>query len=1016
MNSITKNTHFFINKCDFLSLFLNEGSNIFVVSKGNNKQRPKKTPMVTKSANQPVFSRVAALFLVLIATMVFSKVEGQGWEVTFGGAKEDIAEALVQTRDGGFLIAGYSESFGTDTDMDVYLIRTDVDGNILWSQIYDEGYIERAYDVIETEEGDFLVVGSMNQLGTQPNVYVLKISAAGKQIWSKTYGHPDTASQANEIARASDGGYIVVGHTQGTNNRKKDILLMKIDDNGELLWEKEYGGLKDDEGRAIVNYKNGFVFVGFSDNEAPNSFDKDIVVYRVDSNGDSIWYYRDGTTQREEANDVIITQDGNIVVAGTVNDSSEPYIFKLDGETKEAKWKSIVPVGPRGDEAVAIVELPDGSLVFTGITEASDQNLDGLIGKLDSKGNKIWINNLGENKRTDFGQDIVTTYDGGFAIAGYTAVGSLAFINDILLIKTDAEGNTITNFVSGQVYYDKDGACDFDLGDEPLKEWLVKVTGGNKTYFGTTDENGEYRILVDTGRYNVQLLPTTDYWESCIAGGYNINLTNFYDTTSLNFPVFVAQACPYLEVDISTPFLAVCSDVEYTVTYCNLGTSKASDAYVEVTLDKNLTYNSSSIPFASRNENMFTFDLGDLEISECGSFTIQTQMACEGIAMGQAALVKAHIYPDTVCLEPGPNWDGSSIIVSGQCEQDSVQFSLRNIGRNDMARPSRYFVIQDDIILRESEIQLNAGETRSLAYRANGATYRIIAEQTEDHPGRSYPTVAIEGCTEDGQATTGFVTQFPEDDQDNFIDIDAQEVIGFIENVELRGYPKGYQDSLIAANTEITYKIFFKNTGTDTVTRVVIRDTLPQTLDIATLIPGASSHPYRTEIYGGGVLKITLENLELLPDGGANGTSNWGFVNFRIAQKPNNPEGTLITNSAAIYFDLNAPVTTNETRHVVGKFPDFLVTAIKGPTFIPGVEINVRPNPFMESTTFEIKGHNFNRVTLSLFDGMGRRIETKEFVGNQFTYYRNQKLTSGMYFYRLESEGQLINSGKLMVR
>ncbi|MBK7869927.1 MAG: DUF11 domain-containing protein [Saprospiraceae bacterium] len=876
--------------------------------------------------------------MIMFMLAVVSEVKGQGWEVTFGGAKEDQGKALIQTRDGGFLLVGFSESFGSDNDLDVYLIRTDVDGKVIWSQVYDEGFIEHAYDVMETEDGDFLIVGDINTVGTQRNIYLLKVNASGKQMWSRQFGNSTTSQRGEEIVKAVDGGYVIIGSTNDTPTGKFDILLLKVDENGNQMWEKKYGGAKDDEGRAIVQFEDGYVFTGYSDNTAPGSFDRDIVVYKVNANGDPIKYFRDSTTESEEAYDIITTRDGGILVAGKKYDSSNFYLLKLR-DTLSTIFAEAHDVNGFGDEAFGVVELNDGSLVVTGITEVDSQNLGVLIAKCDSNGELIWKRNLGEKKRTDYGEAIVATNDGGFAVAGYTALGDGAFINDVLLIKTDPEGNTITNFISGQVYYDKDGACDFDPGDEPLKEWLIRVdktTGENKTYFGTTDENGRYRILVDTGRYNVKVLPVNEYWETCISGGYNINLTNFYDTTSLNFPAFVAQACPYLEVDVSTPFLAVCSDVEYTVAYCNVGTAEASDAYVEVTLDDKLTYISSSITPTSQNGNTYTYNLGDLEISECGSFTIQTRMGCEGIAIGQATLVSAHIYPDTVCLEPGPEWDGSSIIVSGRCEQDTVSFRIANIGRNDMTRPSRYYIVQDVVILRNAvPFQLGSQQEESISLPDNGATYRLIAEQSVDHPGRSYPTVAIEGCAEDGQdpnsISKGFVIQFPENDRDNFVDIDVQEVIGLTEKVEMRGYPKGYRDSLIAANTEITYKIFFKNTGTDTVSRVVIRDTLPESLDITTFVKGSSSHPYSYEIYGDGVLKITLEDVQLLPNGGVDETSNWGFVNFRIAQKPNNPTKTTITNNAAVYFDLEAPVMTNKVKHVVGQFPDFLVSVKPGP-------------------------------------------------------------------------------------
>ncbi len=1002
-----------LNKRHILSLFSAIIQCIFVLSTEIKRERPKQPDkMSTKKFHHAVSSQLATLLLMLLSVV---GVYAQGWELSYGGSKEDRATALVQTKDGGFLSVGYSESFGSDNDIDVYVVRTDQDGKVLWSQIYDEGFIEQAFDVIEVENGDFLIVGFIrNNVGEQENVYLLRIDASGKMVWSKQYGKTNTYEQGRSLVKAIDGGYVIVGSTKDTPSGEDDILLIKVDAQGNQLWSKNYGGDKDDDGRAITVFRNGYVFVGSSDNILPNTFDNDIVVYRIDAQGNMFWGepVRISSTEREEANDVIVSKDGNIVLAGVINGEGDAYIVKLDSNGAII-WKRPI-IRPFGQEANAIAEVSDGDLVVTGITETSSQNIDILFARLNSLGNELIVSGLGEKSRTDWGEDIVSTTDGGFAIAGYTSL-ALSFIDDVYILKTDLQGNTKTNYISGQVFFDRDGACDYDSGDPLLKEWLVKVTGGNKTYYGATDENGRYRILVDTGRYNVTVLPASQYWESCIAGGYNINLTNFYDTTSLNFPMTVAQACPYLEVDISTPFLAVCSGVEYTVSYCNLGTATAQDAYVEVTLDDKLTYVSSGVPFSSQNGKTYTFQLGNISATTCGSFKIQTQMACEGIAMGQSALVKVHIYPDTLCLEPGPEWDGSSLLVSGECKQDSVQFRIKNVGNGNMSRVQRYYVVQQDVVFINKPFQLGSGQELKENVVKDGSTYRLIAEQTKDHPGRSYPTVAIEGCASDGQdITTGYVTQFPEDDQDNFIDTDVQEIIGSITAAQMRGYPKGYRDSIIAANTEITYNILFKNAGIDTVRRVVIRDTLSPYLDFSTLRLETSSHPYKFDFTGTGILKITFDNIELLPDGSANGTSNWGYITFKISQKPNNTTNTLITNRAAIFFNYAAPVMTNEIRHVIGQFPDFITVDVDQPV-VPGLKIKVSPNPFEEVAKIEVEGHTFNELTLRIFDSVGRQVSVQKFSGNHIMYYRNQMI-AGLYFFRLESEGQLLGSGKLLVR
>lgn len=1013
-NFTLKNTLFFFNKGLFLSLFSAIFSCIFVLSTGIKRERPKRPEkMLKKNIHHRVSHKLATMLLVMFFLFTTKVVQAQGWEVSFGGSKEDRAKALVHTRDGGYLAVGNSESFGADNDMDIYVIRTDADGKKLWEREYDEGYIEQATSVIEIENGDFLIVGFISStVGAQDNIYLLRISPSGQQIWSRQYGSPSTGERGKSIVKGVDGGYVIVGSIkEGTQD---DILLLKVDEEGTQQWTKRYGGNKYDDARAIAAYENGYVFVGATDNLAPGAFDRDIIMYRVDSKGDTVWTNRVGTTQIEEAYDVVVTKDKGIVIVGVQSNNGDAYIAKFTGN-KQLVWENSVR-GPLGDEAHAVTELNDGSLVMAGFTEESGSNIDALLAKFSATGQEIWVSRLGEKNKPEILEDIVATQDGGFAAAGWLQQTIVA-IEDVLIIKTDPQGNTKTNYISGQVFFDRDGACDLDPGDPLLNEWLVKATGGNKTYFGTTDENGRYRILVDTGKYNVIVFPASQYWESCIAGGYNINLTNFYDTTSLIFPMTVAQACPYLEVDISTPFLAVCSDVEYTVSYCNLGTVTAQNAYVDVTLDEKLTFVSSGVPFSSQDGRTYRFQLGNIDAAKCASFKIQTQLACNGIAQGQSVLVKAHIYPDTVCLQPGPEWDGSSLIVSGECQQDSIQFSVKNIGNGDMTRPAQIVVIQDDIMFLSRPVTLNAGAQFNTAVESTGSTYRLIAEQSKDHPGRSYPTVAVEGCADGGgNITTGFVAQFPEDDQDNFIDTDVQEINGSLSAAQMRGYPKGYHDSLITANTEITYKVLFKNAGTDTVRRVVVRDTLSPNLDFSTLTLGASSHPYKFDFTGTGVLKITFDDIELLPDGSANGTSNWGYINFRLSQKPNNTTDTVITNRAAIYFNYDAPVLTNEIRYRIDSFPQF-VTVDVDEIKIPGLKIKVGPNPFTDFTKFEIEtdGHIFKELTFQVYDAIGRLVSTQNFSGNSFMHYRNQ-MTTGIYFYRLVSDGRLLSSGKLLVR
>ncbi|MDX1667192.1 MAG: T9SS type A sorting domain-containing protein, partial [Saprospiraceae bacterium] len=593
----------------------------------------------------------------------------------------------------------------------------------------------------------------------------------------------------------------------------------------------------------------------------------------------------------------------------------------------------------------------------------------------------------------------------------------LNLVNDAILIKTDDRGNTITNFIRGRVFHDTDGQCNYDGGDRLLNDWLIIATGEKETFFGSTDEEGRFNITVDTGKYVVDVLPANAYWSSCLEGGYELELTEFYDTTELDFPVLEAVSCPYLEVDVSTPFLAVCSDVRYDVSYCNTGTATAEGAFVEVELDEELTFVSSGIAFSEREGNRFTFPLGDIAPSECGTFEVNTRLACEGIASGQAGMVSAHIFPDEFCIEPDPNWDGSSVVVSGICQDNEILFRLSNVGTGDMEVPQRFFVVEDDVMFKQEPYQLDADQDTLIELEGTGATYRMIAEQSPFHPGMNFPTAVVEGCVEEGVSyTTGKVTQFPENDQDPFLSVDVQEIIGSGADISLRGYPKGYRDSIIDSRTDLTYTIFFRNTGTDTIDRIVIRDTLSSNLDITTVVPGASNFSYDFEIYDQGVLKFTFTDIELLPDGSAEEASTRGYVSFTVSQKPSNPVGAIIENSAAVFLGFQAPVQTNVVRNVVDVFPNFVeLLTSTDEVFIPGVKAVVFPNPFVETATLRLEGASFDALIFSLYDIRGKLLRQRTFNGNQIAIHRDQ-LPAGTYFYKVETNGQLVNTGKLLVR
>ena len=218
-----------------------------------------------------------------------------------------------------------------------------------------------------------------------------------------------------------------------------------------------------------------------------------------------------------------------------------------------------------------------------------------MLLKLDQNGNEVWSNNIGR-QALDRGRSVLQTQD-GFIIMGLTD----NFGNkDTYLVKTNEDGFHFPNHLQGKVFVDTDEDCELDDLEQGWSRRIIQAIKGDDVYYSISDLEGNYALNLDTGIYELKLLLPNDYWISC-ENSYLIDISNVNDSLVFNLPAQRIIECPYLEVDVSTPFLRRCFDNLYTVEYCNTGTITAEDARVEVTLDTFLTYINASIPLTSQN-------------------------------------------------------------------------------------------------------------------------------------------------------------------------------------------------------------------------------------------------------------------------------------------------------------------------------------------------------------------------------------------------------------------------------
>ncbi len=573
--------------------------------------------------------------------------------------------------------------------------------------------------------------------------------------------------------------------------------------------------------------------------------------------------------------------------------------------------------------------------------------------------------------------------------------------------------NVVTDgaIISGTVHYNEGYICTPN-NPNPLENIIIEISDGTESFFTSTDENGEYSRLVVPGEYTVSASPLNLVWSYC----ENDITVSLPDLDSEAIVEFIAKAdvlCPFMEVNISTPFVRRCFDNTYTVQYCNNGTADAADAYIVVDLEDNLTFVSSNHPDFTIDGQTITFQLGTLGFG-CGTLSFVANASCEA-EIGETHCAVAEIFPNDPCGRVLGDYAGPVIEVNGFCDGDSVRVNISNTSDENMILPQLFIVVEEDVMIQEEEFVLNALSSMDIALPAQGTTYWIGAQQREDFPLGEAATFTIEDCgvNEDGSFSTGTFNNFSLGDYYPYQDIDCQENIGSFDPNDKNVYPNGYgEEDLIKNNQNLDYKIRFQNTGTDTAFKVIVEDIISPYLDLSTLRMTSSSHTHRMAV-DGRTVRFIFENI-LLVDSLKNEPESHGYVSFTIDMMPDLADDVEINNNADIYFDFNDPIRTNTTHLKIGT--DFLdelssLVEIENSLHIP---IQIAPNPANKNTVLELMSLDTQSFQFSLYNIRGQRVIHTQLNENAIDL-SPYPLAAGQYMIRLVAEDGKLYAGKIMV-
>lgn len=555
------------------------------------------------------------------------------------------------------------------------------------------------------------------------------------------------------------------------------------------------------------------------------------------------------------------------------------------------------------------------------------------------------------------------------------------------------------------------------IGENPLADWLIRVRNDHYLQYLYTDTAGNYSVDLPEGSFEVQLFPPAEVWEICEIEGYVVDFANAGEIQNLDLLVQPADDCALLEVDMQVAPLRRCfEDQIITINYENVGTVPLEDGFIGLLLPEQLSYSATNGNYLGTNGDTLLFMPSlPLPLGAEGQFVIYVDVSCD-VLLGGTLCVKAISLPYSPCPVPSEEWSGASLQVGGDCTDEEVIFTLRNVGDNSLSNGNTYIIIQDGVMLYEVPEELPPllpGESTEVNLPANGSTYRLEATQEPFHPGSSHPTAVIEACgtNEDGGVSLGFVSQFPNDDENIFIDEDCRVVTGSYDPNDKQAEPLGYAEQhYIKPEQWLEYTIRFQNTGNDTAFTVVIQDTLSEWLDFSTLRPGVSSHSYELSLDSAQAISFIFNDI-LLPDSTTNFEASQGFVDYKIRPRTELPLETRIENTASIYFDFNEAIVTNTTYHQLGENFVEIISWVDHQN--ENANWQVFPNPTsgeltLKNTTYE------QRAMLRVFDALGQERSTHQ-LDSPTQRLNLSLLPTGWYLLQITGEkGELLASAKLI--
>jgi hypothetical protein len=380
------------------------------------------------------------LAVLLFSLSIYSSAQIR-FQKTFGGINNDEGYSVQQTTDDGYVIAGRTNSFGAG-NYSVYLIKTNANGDTLWTKTFGGGNVEDAFSVQQTTDGGYVITGDTKSSGAGDyDVYLIKTDANGATVWTKTFGGSNT-DWGNSVQQTSDGGFIITGVTFSFGPGDSNVYLIKTNANGDTLWTKTIGRSypATSWGNSVQQTNDGgYIIAGQTKGGAGGEYQ--LYLIKTNTNGDTLWTKILGAQWYLIGYSVKQTSDNGYIIAGEINNydpsGTNTYLLKTNN-SGDPVWSKMIG-GNDFDWGSSVDQTTDGGYVIAGATRSFGAGeFDVYLLKTNNNGDTLWTKTFGGNY-SESGNSVQQTSDGGYVIAGVTNSFG-AGNSDVYLIKTDANG------------------------------------------------------------------------------------------------------------------------------------------------------------------------------------------------------------------------------------------------------------------------------------------------------------------------------------------------------------------------------------------------------------------------------------------------------------------------------------------------------------------------------------------------------------------------------------------------